>query len=1097
MPFVPSAQEAGGITHSKALPVPAGYTGKVVDQEGRPLAGVAVFVDEATGGTTTDHDGYFTIKVRNMEDTVLQFRFIGMKPVSLRVKDKPATGDWIITMVSDPLELDEVIVTGYSTLPRRETASAVTQINAREILLGSESTLDRMLAGQIPGMTVVQSSGEVGSTPQMRIRGTSTLTSGKSPLWVLDGVILNDAVEVDHTQINSDDAVYLIGNAIAGINPQDIETITVLKDASATAIYGVQAANGVIVITTRQGEEGKMRISYNTSVTLSQRPSYRDFDRMNAAERIRISQEIIDAEIPYGRIPVGLGYEGLYMDYQNGRLSYDEFGAAVRRMADRNMDWYDILFRSAVSHRHTLNMSGGGNGTRYYGSLGYDRENGTARQNSGERYTVLMKTQSRISERLHIGLQLNGSRNDNKGYHSSVNPNTYAYRTARTIQAYDDAGGLFFYDTRQRMLSSALNGPREELLYNILNESGVTGQDGRVSALAGKAELNWKIWKGLEYDLLASYAHQEAKTNEWARAGSNYVSLIRGYNEGSLVPGSAAEDKSPLPYGGVVRKVEQQQRSRTLRNKLGYTGHLGADHVLSLAVISEIRSIRTEGFSGTWYGWMPDQGNSFSPMLTTGYLNILSSLAPTTTNKVFNTVSWLGYAVYSWKDKIALNSNVRMDGSNQFGENPRYRFLPIWSLSAKYTLTQERFLADNPVISYLAVRGSYGIQGNVDKDTSPDLVVRVGDYDPQTGMNQSYFEYLPNKDLRWEKTTSYNLGVEFGLLDNRIRGSVDFYSKRGVDMIMSKAVSQTTGQQYVKINAGKVNNRGLEMGLVFEPVRSQDFNLTVGLTWSYNRSELISANNNTAANAEMLSGTALIEGKPLGTFYSYRFAGLDPTTGYPVFYDKEGKDYTVIDGERSPNYALYTSEMELVESGQISPASSGGINLGFHYRNLRLDMGLTYILGGHARLPALYGNDYSSVFDPLVNLPSALSGRWRKPGDERHTHYPALYDSDYYATINKRPNIISDPLIEGNRMYDLSDARVVRTDNIRLRNIAVTYYLPVKLTGKPGIEAMSVRLEATNLFIIASQKWRGQDPESGYSNAPIPRNYTLGVSIHF
>ncbi|MDR2914647.1 MAG: TonB-dependent receptor plug domain-containing protein [Tannerella sp.] len=453
IPFVISAQETGINPVITVLSDTFTYTGKVIDQQGDPLPAVSVSVEGATRGTVTDHEGRFTIMVGNMPDVVFEFRFIGMKTLRLQPKDRPITGDWLITMDSDLLELDEVIVTGYSALPRRETASAVTQLNAAEIFMPSQPSIDRMLTGQIPGMTVIQSSGEAGTTPRIRIRGTSSLTSGKSPLWVLDGIILNDLVEVDHTQLNGDDAVYLVGNAIAGINPQDIETITVLKDASATAIYGVQAANGVIVVSTRQGKEGKMQINYNTAVTFGQRPSYNDFDRMNAAERIRISQEIIEASIPYGRIPVGLGYEGLYMDYQNGGLSYDEFGAAVRHMAARNTDWYDILFRNAVSQRHTLSLSGGGNGTRYYGSLSYDRQNGTARQNSSERYTVMMKTQSRLNERLYFSIQLNGSRNDNKGYHSSVNPNTYAYQTARTIPAYSDDGTWFFYKTRQRALT--------------------------------------------------------------------------------------------------------------------------------------------------------------------------------------------------------------------------------------------------------------------------------------------------------------------------------------------------------------------------------------------------------------------------------------------------------------------------------------------------------------------------------------------------------------------------------------------------------------------------------------------------------------------
>ena len=312
-------------------------SGKVIDQNKKPIPGVTVLLKGTSTGVTTGVDGTFFIMVPDTTANVeFIFSFVGMKTKTVAFKSRPKTGTWFITMEEDLLEMDEVVVTGYTTLSRRETASAVSQIKADDVMLNSKSSIDQMLIGQIPGMTIVQTSGEPSATPKIRIRGISSITSSKAPVWVLDGVILEDPVNVDYSQINGDDAAYLIGNAIAGINPRDIETITVLKDASATAIYGVQAANGVIVLTTKQGKEGKAQLNYNASMTFNQRPSYGDFYLMNAAERIQLSQDIIANSLEYGRVPVSLGYEGLYMDYMNRKMSYEDFSL------ERN-EWQSVI----------------------------------------------------------------------------------------------------------------------------------------------------------------------------------------------------------------------------------------------------------------------------------------------------------------------------------------------------------------------------------------------------------------------------------------------------------------------------------------------------------------------------------------------------------------------------------------------------------------------------------------------------------------------------------------------------------------------------------------------------------------------------------
>jgi TonB-dependent SusC/RagA subfamily outer membrane receptor len=319
-----------------------------------------------------------------------------------------------------------------------------------KINLASKASIDQMLSGQVPGMLVLQTSGEPSATPTIRIRGTSSIIGGRSPLWVLDGIILEDQVNVDVSNLNSPDAPYLIGNAIAGINPRDIETITVLKDASATAIYGSRAANGVIVVTTKKGKVGEPVISYSGSMTVNRRVGYGDLKLMNSGERIKLSQEIVQDKIKYSRVPSSLGYEGLLLDYYNNKISYQEFEQGVQKLASNNTDWYGLLFRNSLTHNHAVNVSGGSNRTTYYASLGYNKILGTAKGSDRERFSGMAKLNSWITDKFYIGFQMNASNTRNHGFHSSVNPNSYAYETSRTIAAYNEDGSYFMYPTQQK-----------------------------------------------------------------------------------------------------------------------------------------------------------------------------------------------------------------------------------------------------------------------------------------------------------------------------------------------------------------------------------------------------------------------------------------------------------------------------------------------------------------------------------------------------------------------------------------------------------------------------------------------------------------------
>lgn len=867
-------------------------TGHVYDPGKEALVGVTVAVKGSTsGGAITDENGRYMILVPNESGTVIVFSSIGFEKKEVAVGDKKVID---VTMTEKSAYLDEVVVTGYQNVNRRELASAVSQIEMDEIKLSDKFSIDQMLAGQVAGMSVTTTGGGPSATPKIRIRGTSSLYGNTAPLWVLDGIILDDnSVNWDasgNLDPLAEDAQYLVGNAIAGVNPNDIESITVLKDASATAIYGVQAANGVIVVTTKKGRNGPAQVTYNGSVSINQRENYRRLYLMDAGERVQLSKDLLDSRLSYTRKDFNLGYEMLKAQYDAKKLTRSQFDAAVTEMIDRNTDWFDLLFRNAVTQNHTLSLSGGNESTTYYSSVGASISQGTAREEVSKRYTATLKVNSWISPKVYIGFQLNGSITDNQGYHSSFNPDSYARETARTIPAYNADGSLFFYRPYESFSTS--NMANQTYAFNALHESQTTGNYADLASLTGLMNFVWKIYDGLRYEMTGSYVYNATKTTTWAQEDSYYVNQLRGYVFDELEFGSSFWNESVIPQGGVLSKSEATKTTLDIRNTLSYSKDFKG-HLVSALATSEIRSVITDGFSGTHYGWMPERGQVISPSYTDAYIVDLKNGAftPVITDNRANTVSWIFSGIYSYKDKYTLNANVRMDGSNQFGENPKYRFLPIWSVAGKYALTNEAFMKPyEDWLSYLALRLSYGIQGNVDKGTSPDLVMQIGSIDSNTGMATSTVAYWPNEDLRWEKTTQYNVGLDFSFLLDRITATVDFYKKVGTDMIVNKTISAVNGYTIRKINGGNVNNSGVELAVKFTPLQTKDMRLVIGFVHSYNKNELIKANdetNNTREN--MLSGSALIEGEALGTIYSYPFAGLDHETGLPVFYDKNNR----------------------------------------------------------------------------------------------------------------------------------------------------------------------------------------------------------------
>ena len=441
-------------------------SGVVTDASGNPLPGATLLIKGTTTGMATNANGEYKIGVPKNGECTLIFSFMGMKTQYVKVGNKTKID---VKMEEDLTEVEEVVVTGYQNIDKRHLTSAVSSVKASDILTPGMTSIDQALEGRIPELVLMSNSGEVGATPRIRVRGTSTLLGNREPLWVLDGFIMHDPVNVSNDDLNNPDYINIIGNAIAGINPQDIERIDVLKDASATALYGTRAANGVIVVTTKKGAIGPARFSYNHSSKYTRRPRYtdRNINLMNSQQRVQFGKELSDLHYQFPSDMTMVGYEGALNSYYKGLSTYDEFVENVKWYETVNTDWFDILTRDTYSHDHTFGVSGGNNDIRYYVSVGYNRENGVSKTTYTDRYTARVNLDMTFSKMIKANFSMNGNVQKKNHLMSEIDAMDYAYNTTRALPCFNPDGSLYYYD---KVAYGGVNKYSNKFRYNILNE---------------------------------------------------------------------------------------------------------------------------------------------------------------------------------------------------------------------------------------------------------------------------------------------------------------------------------------------------------------------------------------------------------------------------------------------------------------------------------------------------------------------------------------------------------------------------------------------------------------------------------------------------
>jgi TonB-linked SusC/RagA family outer membrane protein len=1076
------------------------FSGLVVDNEGNPVVGATVMMGDTKTGTITDIDGRFSFGEVDASRVELIISYIGMKTIRKMVSTRSHP---TFTMEEDVAVADEVVVTGYQVLNKRSLTSAVTTVKMEDLARTDVSSLDQMLEGKIPDLLVTNNSGEVGVAPKIRIRGTSTLVGNREPLWVVDGIVVKDPVNISPEELNDPDYVNRIGNAISGINPQDIERIDVLKDAAATAIYGTKAANGVIVVTTKRGYEGKPRVSYNFSANYKLRPRYTDrsVDVMNSQERVQFSRELAESHYLYPTDMTTVGYEEALMNLYNKNISYSEFLDQVRDAETQNTDWFKLLCKDSWSFQHSASVSGGSKQTRYYASLGYNKDNDVIKVNNNERYTFSMNLDNTFSKLFSASFTFNGYHYRRNYYQDEIAPLQYAYTTSRCIPAYD-SDGLYYYYKKKVSSSKSYD-------YNVLNELENSYKKQTVNSMTFTTNLKFHFTDWLTASAILSVTHQNTNIDGWWGERSYHIATIRGTEYGSQLTNAS---DNLCPEGGELDVNNITDRNYTARFQLDANKFFGSDdrHNIDATFGVELSSDKYKSYSSAARGYFRDRGESFvtdiDPTNYPAYANWLAKNSPSITDNLTNEFSTYLSLSYAYHQIWRINLNGRIDGSNKFGDRSNDKFLPIWSLSGSYDVGH---WLKASWIDYFTAKASYGFQGNMLDTENPNMTIRKGSMSSYLDEFVSTIEGNPNPNLKWEKTSSINLGLDMSFFDRRLQMEISAYYKKTQDAFMTKKISTVNGVESYIINGGDVTNKGYSFDITATPIRNRDFRWSLSTSISKVINSLDSRPDaQTYSLEDFLDGSALVEGQSVNTFYSYRFLGLSPVDGGPLIDDYYNNQEALRGLSR---YDTYTTVLEA--SGKRDADIQGSLTNTFRYKNWHASFSLGYSFGAKTRLFAMFGGSssssaYGSDIYSEKNYSRDYINRWKKPGDELHTNIPAIIgegSSAYIKYSNVWTNLtgMSDFQTLGDNywdMYDYSNARVVSADYLKLQSISVTYEFTEALLHKIGLQRLALTCSGYNLFTICDSALKGQSPtQGGFSTIQLSDrpSFSFGLNVIF
>lgn len=964
----------------------------VSSADGEPVPGATVKVKGTSQVVVTNGGGRFTINVK--PGTTLVVSYIGM-----RTQQVAAKNGMRVELDSEDKFLDDVVVVGYGTQKREAKTGAITSVSSEEIADIPASSIDKMLAGKLAGVSISQSSGQPGSSTSIRVRGTSSINAGNNPLYVVDGIAIMSGDDSDLTNTT---------NAIALINPDDIESITVLKDAAAASLYGSRAANGVILITTKSGREGKSQFTVRAKYGVSSLANDNDFGLMNSKELLEYQRQAV---INAGKNPD---------DPTAGAAYYRPYELLTRPQTN----WMDHLTRLGEMAEVELNMSGGNSKTKYYNSISYHKNDGVFYGIDFNRIQARVNVDHQISKTLSTGTRLNlGYTKSNDVPMQSLyysNPAFAGMTILPWTPAYNEDG-----THNSNIPENSNTNPRATAKYDE--------QFDQRYALTGSLYLQWKPIRQLTL-----------KTNDAVDIkfadGRRYWSLeANNYDEG-------------YP---ILQTTQTKYRRLTTSNTAVFEDIYNENHNVRVLLGQEaIHHTSDQNYQ------MSEALNPDIPYHPSGSSE---SFQIDYSESTWTMMSWFAQASYNYASRYYLDASIRTDGCSLFGKNNQWG--TFGSVSASWNIHNEKFMENVDWLEVLKLRASYGVTGNnnISNYMQYGTYTTTG-YNGITGMRPST---PANDDLSWEKSKSWNVGLDFHFL-KRFSGSIDVYTRKTTDMLLDKSLSSTTGFNSATMNIGSLRNSGIEFQFDANIIDNNDWKWDAGFNIAHNKSKVLELADDEMMDYSEDSRLKHIVGEKLFTFYLKDYYGVNPVNGEALFRTEDGEltnDY---------NAAAY------IKAGSPEPTFTGGINTTLSYKNLALSV-VGEFKGGNKVM--IIENRYlmSDGNQMSMNQSKHLLNYWKKPGD---------------TGCNPKP-------VAGNtsNSYSFGTDRFVQDGGyFRIKDITLSYSFPKSIINKAGISNLKVYGSALNLYTF--HKVDFWDPERGvdgmgYGIYPQTKTFVVGLDLTF
>ena len=1025
-------------------------TGTIVSENGEPVVGASIVVVGTKTGTVSDIDGKFSFNNIPVKATQVRISYLGMQ-----VKVATIKPDMKITMYEENNQLGDVLVVAYGTAKKASYAGSASMIKSAEIADRPSTSFENALAGKVAGLQVTSSSGQAGSAPSLQIRGIGSMNAGSSPLYVIDGV---PVMSGDVGQMS--DYTYSTNNIMNSLNPDDIESVSVLKDAAASSLYGSRAANGVIVITTKHGKTGKPQISLKSSIGFTPSWATGNYEAANTQQQVDMLYTVFhDYKTANGASDADANAYALkqlnrkfnkhcYQFTTDGTGAYENVNIREYDQSGRGgkyFDWDDAYFRTGVYQTNDVSVSGATDKTNYFTSLSYTKDDGRLWVNSFKRVSGRVNLSQKIGQLVEVGTNVSLTRTSKSGYNDTRSTGSNYFMQTRNLLwglywPTDYATGA---DWTDRYGSYAYNG----LYYNKEWEN--KSVNTRISAIE---TLTLHLLPGLDLRSIFSYDNTSVR---------DHIYYSANHFDASAVNGTVSEMRTT--YEKIVSST-----TATYNRAFG-------DHAIGLLAGFEAEKNTTD--------FVRASGDN----LPSSTLHTVSTAGtPTAAGYQWGNsmVSVLSKADYNYAERYFLSASFRRDGSSKL--SPDTRWGNFWSVSGAWRLNKEKFMENATWINELKLRASYGVNGTL--PSSNYAYMNLMSYSNKyMGNPAGYISSLSNKDLTWETNYNFNVGLDFAFLNQRIRGSVEFFNRNSDNLLQDVPVSMVTGFNSTLRNIGKINNHGVEIELSGDIIKKN------GLTWtaSFNASFIKSKVKSLYRGQDIIwydptggdSRAQYIyrEGQSTLAFYGYEWAGVDPANGKSVYFvndesNSQAGDF-VFKG-RGATYDYEKANMKIIGNG--IPDMAGGFSTNVSYKGVELGLNFIYKLGGK-----LYDGAYKDVADDGYY--------WERI---RSKHY---YENMWTPTHTDA----SEPALSGS---DLTDAMQYSTRHLhsasflRLKTVSLAYSLPREWVKHALMTNARVYFNAENLLTFS--RYKDADPEvNSYSTrgweTPLGKTFIFGVELTF